>query len=320
MSKALDYSKLLLTPFCVKNFSCLGRECRKSGDWVARLLDQVTLDNLEQVEVARLLSKNCSTVFYITDDTLLSKIYAEKIEGTWQIYSTVEGKCINGYRLLVGAIVCNGRIIPIHHNILLPKELCDDPSLDKTELVKKNVQDVIELFPDKRIIVVADGAFATIEMLRWCIENTIAIEMRMHSNRKVLFNGELVTLKKIKKIIPKGRQMGRTVKIEWYDLGLYVTAHRRINKHQVETVVYQVSTFKAKPGKHIKIYKQRWKIENLFRTLKQSLGLQDCQSTSFEKQHKHIKSTLVSYARLQLRAHINGYKTPEAALRASGEV
>jgi hypothetical protein len=62
-----------------------------------------------------------------------------------------------------------------------------------------------------------------------------------------------------------GRQMARTIKVEWHGIELHLTANKLINKNGSERIVYQAATYKAKPAEHVRAYKIRWTIEKLFR-------------------------------------------------------
>jgi len=99
-------------------------------------------------------------------------------------------------------------------------------------------------------------------------------------------------------IKPKVLQKSRTIHVVWHDIKLYLTAQKRIDKKGKETIVYQVSTYSAKPSQHVKMYKNRWPIEKEFRTTKQHLGLQECQSTKMKTQLHHAAAVFLAYAYL----------------------
>jgi hypothetical protein len=138
----------------------------------------------------------------------------------------------------------------------------------------------------------------------------------MHSNRVVQYQGQNMAIRDIRDLQPKGRQMARTIAVIWHDIPLYITAQRRFDKHGTQTVVFQASTYKAKPSHHVKNYQKRWKTEMLFRTTKQHLGLQECFSTKVTTQLNHANAVLLAYALLQCEQKRRKFDTPEAALRA----
>jgi len=51
--------------------------------------------------------------------------------------------------------------------------------------------------------------------------------------------------------------MARTIQVVWHDIPLFITAQRRIDKHGEESIVYQASTYEAKPSEHVGNYKNR---------------------------------------------------------------
>ncbi len=89
------------------------------------------------------------------------------------------------------------------------------------------------------------------------------------------------------------------------------------SKNGKESIVYQVSTYFAKPSKHVKTYKKRWPIEKMFRTTKQHLGLQECQSTKVETQLNHAAAVFLAYSYVVVQQKKKKFKTPEEALRAA---
>jgi predicted nucleic acid-binding protein len=138
----------------------------------------------------------------------------------------------------------------------------------------------------------------------------------MHKNRVVTYKGKEQSLKNIKELQPTGRQKARTILVTWHGLSVYITAQKRVDKHERITIVYQVSTYKDKPINHVKTYQTRWDIEKFFRTTKQKLGLQDCCSTKKATQLNHILSVFLAYSLVHLDQKRKKLASPEDALRA----
>ena len=236
-------------------------------------------------------------------------------------YDSKTVKQIMAYKLIM-CIITDGRYaIPIECGYLFSRELLDlipEKFESKEDIAKSFISLAIMLFGKERIIVVADGLYATVKLLRWCKDNQIAAEMRMHSNRVVLFKGEKVAIRELakrKRIRPKGLKMARTIGALWHNMELEITIVRRFDKKGNESIVFQVATYHAKPHEHVKTYKRRWPIEKVIRTCKQHIGLQDCYSTSLETQHNHVASVLLSYTLAQLEMKKYRLKTPEEAIR-----
>lgn len=311
------YSVLtILTNYGKRSFENMGRLIKRSGDTVGRLLRSREESLDASKKIAQQIFANKKKLFFIIDETILKKIYARLMEGTSWLFDTKMGRSFNAYKLIMGAISDGRFTIPINAAFTFGKEFCEDPKKIKELIVQQFIKEALSLFPDKKIIALLDGAFATIKYLKWAIENNIATEVRMHSNRVVEYKGEKKKLRDIKELRPKGRQMARTIQIVWRGLPLYVTAVRRIDRHGDETIVFQAATYEALPREHARNYKYRWGIEKLNRTTKQSLGLQECFSRNVDTQLNHICAVLLAYSIAQLEMKQRLYKNPEEAIRA----
>lgn len=306
----------ILTKIGKKSFENMGRLIRKSGDTVGRMLHpgEISLDASKKI--ARQVFASKKELLLAIDETSIKKVYARMIEGTSWFFDTKIGRSINAYRLIVGAISDGKFTVPISVAFSFGSELYKNATEAKMITVKHFINVSRSLFPDKIFIIVLDGAFASVAYLKWAIENGIRTEVRMHSNRVVIYKGKPLKLREIKLLRPKGRQMSRTIRVLWQGLVLYITAAKRIDRHGNETVVFQAATYEAKPSKHAESYKYRWNIEKLFRTTKQSLGLQECFSRKIDIQFNHICAVFLAYSIAQLEMKKGGFKNPETALRA----
>ena len=76
----------------------------------------------------------------------------------------------------------------------------------------------------------------------------------MFSIYVVQYNEEMIPIRDIKTLEPKGRQMARTIAVTWHGIPLFITAQRRIDKRGNESIVFQAATFQAKPYRHVQIY------------------------------------------------------------------
>jgi hypothetical protein len=317
----LTYPILMLMSIGKKSFENLGRVINKSGDTAGRLLQPAEISLNHAQSISQSVFREKRKLYCIIDDTLIKKIFSRYMQGAGMFFDTKARTQIMAYRLVVGMISDGKFAIPIECAYLFSKELTDqlkDKFPTKEDIAKAIVKTAIRLFPNAKIIVVADGLYSTINFLQWCIDNHIAAEMRMHSNRVVEYNGVKVTLKNLsKQIRPKGRQMARTVTAKWHDIELEITVVRRVDKHGDESIVFQCATYKALPKEHVESYKVRWYIEKFNRTAKQKLGLQDCFSRSLRTQHNHVAAVLLAYALAQLEMKARRLPTPEEAIRRS---
>jgi hypothetical protein len=321
-STILTYPFLILLSIGKKSFENLGRFMQISGRMVAKLLQPSSVSFDMAHKVCQSIFPNKSKLFLIIDDTLIKKIFANNMRGTGMFYDTKLGRSINAFRL-VTAMLSDGRYaIPIGCAYLFAKEildLCSERFPSKDDIAKSLTRTARQIFPDVKIIVVADGLYSSVNLVKWFIENEIPAELRMHSNRVVIHKGIKKKLRELANqpgIRLTGRQAARTISVEWHGLPLEITIVKRIDKHGEESIVYQAATYKAEPREHVKTYKARWNTEKAYRTSKQSLGLGECYSKDLVVQRNHVAAILLAYALSQLEMKKRKLKTPEEAIRA----
>ncbi len=317
----ITYPLLTLLSTGKKSFENMGQFIKKSGDTVRRLLQPSSTSFDFSQRICQSIFKGKKKLFFTIDDTLIKKIHSQYMQGAGMFYDTKIGRRIMAYRLVVGLLSDGKLSIPIDCAYLFSKELSDQiapKTLSKDDIAIATIRKAQALFPDAKIIVLADGLYATKTFLAWCKDNDVPAELRMHSNRVVLFNGERISLKKISSergCQPKGRQMARTISVQWHSIDLEVTIVKRVDKNDLETIVFQVATYKTLPREHVAHYKKRWPIEKVFRTCKQYLGLQECFSRNFDTQRNHVASVLLAYSLAQLDMKKFRLKTPELAIK-----
>jgi hypothetical protein len=321
----LVYPFLLLLAIGKRSFENLGRMAQMSGRRVAAILPSADVSFGILHYICHSIFSNKKKLFLIIDDTLIKKIYATNMRGTGMFFDTKIGRLINAFRL-VTALVSDGKLsIPMGCSYLFAKEivnLCSEKFPTKDDIAKTFVREARKLFTGIKIIVLADGLYATKNFLRWCVENQVAIECRMHSNRVVTYKGIKITVRELAmqpEVCLKERQVSRTVSVEWHGLNLELTIHKRIDKHGNESIVFQASTYKAEPREHVKNYDIRWKTECLNRTEKQHVGLENCFSKNFAVQQNHVAAALLAYTLAQLMKKKHRLKNAEAAIRAIKE-
>jgi len=320
-STFLIYPFLVLTSIGKKSFANIGRVIETSGRAVAKLLQSSQISFGIAHQICQTIFSGKKKLFLVIDDTLIKKIFATNMRGTGMFYDTKLRQCINAFRLVTAMLSDGKYAIPIASAYLFAKELvdlCSESFLSKDDIAKAFIKTAIKIFPDVEFVLLADGLYASVGLLRWCIEHKISTEMRMHSNRRVLYKGTKIKLSELanqKGIKLRGKQMARTISVEWHGLSLEVTIVKRIDKRDRESIVFQVATYKAEPRQHVKAYNIRWNIEKCFRTSKQTLGLGDCYSQNLKVQENHIAAALLSYAIAQLEMQEQRLKTPEESIR-----
>lgn len=311
-----NYVKTLVLSMSLKNFTEMSKFNRVSADTIQRRLCSADNSHQEMLKIAQRFFQKKATLYLVCDETFSHHKYSKLIEGTDDHFDSKIHHEIRSHKILAFGITDGKHILPFASYFLFGKMLPVKQSPSRNEIVQKMVLKTKKDFPDKNIILVADGAFGKIEMLKWCIQNKIDAEFRMTKSYKVFFQNKSEKIQNIKALLPKGKQMARTIKAVWHEMNLYLTAQKRIDKKGNETIVYQVSTYFAKPSQHVKIYKKRWTIEKMFRTTKQYLGLQDCQSTKMQTQKNHIAAVFLAYSYVVIEQKRKGLKSAEEAISA----
>lgn len=311
----LDYALLLLMSTGKRSFSGIGRTINKRGEAISKLLSPSSTYITQMQKLAVACFKKKKKLFVMIDDSLLEKMYSECMEGTGRFYDTKLKIAYTAYKLILATVSDGLYTLPLECEFLFDQKLCTTPVKSRMDFVLRMIKEAQRLFPDKRLIFVLDGAFATKAYLKWCLENGIETEVRMPSNRVVQYRGKKLAIRAIGALRPKGRQMARTIRAVWHGMPLYITAERRIDKHGVYSVVFQAATYKAKPAEHVAHYSARWGIEKVIRTTKQSCGIQDCYSTDLETQLNHAHASLFAFAIAEIERKKHHLPNPEAAIR-----
>jgi hypothetical protein len=303
-----SYSLALLLSIKIKNLTNLSETLGISDDQIKRELQKDPIEIKEVVQLCNDIFKG-KKINALADDVLLKKEYARIIEGVQKHFSSSKRIRINSLCIIVITLSDGFTTIPVSFKLWMSKG-----NYKKTHLLQ---QLLVELQQYIKIdMLFADGLYATINMIKWLIEQNFKFEMRFHSNRVVTGKGIKAQVKEQKKLKPKGKKFARTVNITWYDMQLFLTAVKFINKDRSIYFRYQISNYKASSRQHANAYRQRWKIEKFFRTSKQYLGLQDSTMRKFSDQSLHIQHVFLAYTILQLFMKLKRlFDNPEAAIK-----
>ena len=239
--------------------------------------------------------------YLVIDDTCIPKPYATIMHGIEYVYNSILGRTIKGFSYLF-IVWTNGKItIPLGFIQWVPKDLCDDNQYKKKCEI---AQILINQVKDKKLCkkILLDGLYQSYEMMIFINQLNFDFYMRLPRNRTVSTTEKErpVSLKIHKKFHLKRNQRSKTWKAYIKGISCYITAEKRKKRNGDYETVYIVSNRRHhSPKKIIAIYNKRWFIEKFFRTSKQSLGLQDCQAISIQKQNTHITAICVAYTVLE---------------------
>ena len=249
----------------------------------------------------------------IVDPTGIRKWFAKKIEGLACDYDGVIGKSKTCLSPVVAAWSNGKMTLPFDFAFWMNRKFTDFYQ-KKSDLTKNLILEFIKVIQVDYVAL--DGAFASLEMFEFFNEIEIHFCMRIARNRIVISeNGIKAQLQNHPELKLKGNQRYKTIKATYKGFECFFTAHKVYSKNRKPRIVYIVSDLDISAKEQAEAYDIRWEIEEAFRTMKQSLGLADCQCLSAKKQRAHIFATFLAYAKLQVEKNKLKLKNPEEVIR-----
>ena len=224
-----------------------------------------------------------SNGWLVIDDTIISKVFAKKIENLAWVYDSKIGKSIIGLNI-VALIWTNGKLtVPLGLKIYKPHsgKTRIDLAIELLKIAKR-----LHLRPQ---YVAFDSWYASGKLMKQIRQYRWHFVTRLKPNR--LFNG--VPLKEIQNNpywMIEGKIAG----------GLKVILVRHGKKY------FAASNLKLSKQEILAQYKSRWEIETVFRMLHSKLGIDQCESRKLIAQSAHFHLCLMAYAILKNEQYITG--------------
>jgi len=278
----IAYIKGLMGVFENANCSSLSALANCSHDSLTRILNnekfswQTLLENF----ILRIFGK-LSGGWLAIDDTIISKVFAKKIENLAWVYDSKIGKSIIGLNI-VALVWTNGQLtLPLGLRIYKPNS------------GKSKIDLAIELLACAKrlkirpLYVAFDSWYAASKLMKTIREYRWHFVTQLKSNRTV--NG--IPLKEIQRNpywMTEGKIAG----------GLKVSVVRHGKKY------FAASNLKLSKAELLAQYKTRWEIETVFRMLHSKLGIDQCEARKLLAQSAHFHLCLMAYATLKNEAYI----------------
>ena len=247
----------------------------------------------------------------VVDDTALSKVYAQYIEGIHWIYNSSLKRPERVVCIFVIAWTNGDVTIPIGFDWWFSKKVAQEKHWTKIETAQKLVKRIYDTTYFKRLL--GDAVYISADMIAFLNNLQISFVTRIHSSRKVeTEDGTCVQMKNHPrfKLMRNLRSKIIRGKIKGHMVYIVVFKRKKKNNHEYEKV-FLVTNIDAKADEIIKMYDIRWEIEPMFRTLKQSLSLMHCSARSISKQTHHINAGFFGYAFLQHQKFYKKLSCPE---------
>lgn len=267
------------------------------------------------IAVANLYATEKNPGTLVIDATQIQKLYAKNIGLLCYDFNNSIKRVTKGLTCVTAAWT-NGKIlIPLDFDFWVrEKDLKDKGKYKKKTALTKDL--ILELKDKIAFAYISlDGEYGNKDFLKFIHENTLYYCIRMPRNRKVTINGLKLKLNDQPKLKQIRNSKYKTAKGTYKGIPAFFTSHKRNGKNNTKQVVFIVSNLDLSPKGYVEAYSLRWPVEKMFRTLKQSLGLQQCQSVSEEKQRAHIFATFIAFTELEIQKINKKKKSPEQILK-----
>lgn len=250
----------------------------------------------------------------IIDDTSINKVFAKLLAGVCDIYDSALGRPSRGLCVVIIAWSNGVVTIPIGFDWYFQRYIVGDYYKTKSKIAKRLILDCYKKIPFKFIL--ADAHYSTIHLLTFLKKFKIKYIGKISCNRKIqTSDGKSYLLKNCINLKLFRNSRAKRVKAMFHGIELYFSIHKRKNKNNEYNFIYIVSTMYLPAKNYIIAYENRWYIEMMFRTMKQSLGLNQCFSRNLEKQKVHIFSIFFSFSFLESEKALLNFKNPEASIK-----
>lgn len=270
-------SSLLSTP-AKYDLVSLSEYIRHSHDYYTRHIKQTYHWKNILTHLLHTITTDTSEGYLLIDETDVDKSYSEKIQGTSWIYSHRKNKHILGYHLVVIVWSNGDTYLPLGWKVY--NKQSGKTKIDLALELIKFCTNVLQIRPKAFLF---DSLYASYKILRYLQEHGHIFYTQCPKNR--LFNGKQL------KYITKGSHY-------WHDTGMIkgkicVTIAKKHRKY------YMTNDLSKDRYELIEIYKSRWKIEEVFRIVKQNFGFERCQCRDARSQCNHFGACFVLCALLQ---------------------
>lgn len=216
--------------------------------------------------------------YLIIDETDIDKSFAEKIQGLSWIFSHRKNKYIYGYHVVVIAWTNTKVTIPLAWKIYRK-----DSGKTKIDLAMELITYCLFTLKIQPHAWLFDSFYASERLLKYLIQHHQVFHSQLPKNRTL----DHIALKEVSQGRPywtKGGVIKGSIKVQ-------VARNRR--------KYYVTNKIGIARKEQLQAYKIRWKIEEIFRFVKQELGFERCQTRSIQGQNNHFGICFLLYAQLQ---------------------
>lgn len=253
------------------------------------------------------------------DGTMIRKAVATKIHNLAFDYDGVLRRATQGLSIIVGSLLIGGNVFPLDFLFWKNSKKKNKKKKSKDPNYKTKIMLAIEFILSVKDIILfdylaMDGAFASEKMISFLELKKLKYSMRIPRSRRVLIDGVLMKLSEHKALRLVKNERCKTAAGSYKGHPCFFTVEKRKNKKGKWDLRYIVSNMDLSAKGHVKAYARRWPIDKSFRSMKQYLGLTDCQMCSEIKQVFHIFNVFLAYSIATLKKIASGKNTVEDIL------
>jgi hypothetical protein len=200
---------------------------------------------------------------WILDDSPLPKT-GKKMQGAKKFYHN--GSFFHGYEL--PALIYSGAA----GNFPLAFALKTKSSASKLALSVDMIEKTLKILPSPRWVLF-DSWFTVKPLLKCLFAHALFFIGPVKSNRKFVYRGRLYHAKDFIRLAKYAPYAGFEVSCSWCDKLRLVVFRRKLSSKKIRYELLLTNDFSSTPRQVAKAYLRRWAIETVFRTSKQSFGL-----------------------------------------------
>jgi len=255
------------------------------------------------------------------DGTMIRKAFAEKIQNMSFDYDGVLRRATRGLSIMVASLLIGGNVLPLDFAYWLnpkkkyKKRTKQDPNYKTKITLAMELIIALKNFIDFDFLAL-DGAFASAQMIGFFEAENLKYTMRIARSRKVLINGILMKLCEHPALKLVRNERCKTAAGFYKGYACFFTASKRKKKNGSWETVYIISNMELSPKEHVDAYSKRWPIDKSFRSMKQYLGLTECQMCDQNKQTFHIFNVFLAYSLATLEKIASAKNSVEDILNA----
>lgn len=252
----------------------------------------------------------------IVDSTQILKLYSKKIKILCYDFNASMKIVAKGISCVTAAWSNEQVLIPLDFDFWVrEKDLKDDKKYKKkTEISQELILEWKDKVPFSYVPL--DGDYGNETFLKFLHKNNLSYSIRMPRSRQVVIeNGPELPLKNQPFFQLKRNERYKAINCSYKGIRTMAISHKRKGPNCTKQTVFIVSNLESlSPKEHIEAFNCRWPIEKMFRTIKQHLGFQQCQSTFVEKQRAHIFAIFLAFAELEIKKINKKKKSAEEVL------